>query len=111
MTPAAEDFADLDLRVGTIRSVRDFPEARVPAWILDVDFGPDLGRRRSSARLKDRYEATALEGRQVVAVINIGDRQIGPVQSQCLILGLPDAEGHTVLLTPDGTVPDGGRVS
>lgn len=106
-----EQFAGVDMRVGTVQSVHEFPEARVPAWILDIDFGPEIGCLRSSARITDLYNVDDLVGRQVIASINLGDRQIGPVKSQCLVLGLPDAEGRIVLLTPDLGIPNGSRVS
>ena len=106
-----EHFANVDMRVGTVQSVRDFPEAHVPAWILEIDFGNDVGCLTSSARITDHYEAESLVGRQVIAAVNLGDRQIGPVTSHCLVLGLPDAEGRIILLSPDQPVPDGGRVS
>lgn len=97
------------MRVGRISRVEEFPEARKPAWKLSVDFGPELGELRSSAQIA-HYPREELEGRLVVAVVNFPPRQIGPVRSQVLVLGVPDAEGRVTLLRPDGDVPLGGRV-
>ena len=111
MTIPFDQFTGVDMRAGTVRAVHDFPEARHPAWILEIDFGPDLGILKSSARIKDHYGIEDLVGRQVIAAVNLGDRQIGPVRSQCLVLGVPDADGLIVLLSPGQPVPDGARVS
>ncbi|MDG2424847.1 MAG: tRNA-binding protein [Phycisphaerales bacterium] len=110
-TIQVDQFASVDMRIGTVIAVNDFPEARIPAWILEIDFGPEIGHLKSSARITDNYNPENLQGRQVIAAINLGDRQIGPVNSQCLVLGLPDADGRIVLLSTDQPVPDGGRVS
>ena len=106
-----ENFMDLDMRVGTIKVVTALPEAHVPAWVLDIDFGPEIGLLRSSARITDHYGSEELVGRQVVAVINLGERQIGSVASQCLVLGLPDADGRVILIQPERTAQDGLRLS
>lgn len=105
-----EAFHALDIRVGTIVEAAPFPEARKPAIRLVVDFGPELGRKRSSAQITVHYEPAALIGRQVLAVVNFAPRQIGPIMSEVLVLGVPDAAGAVVLLAPDQPVPDGGRL-
>ena len=105
-----EDFEKIDIRVGRIVRVEDFPEARKPAYKLEIDFGPGLGTRRSSAQLTHRYTRQALEGRLVLAVINFPSRQIGPFVSEVLTLGVPDAAGRVVLVGPDADVPLGGRM-
>ena len=104
------DFDRVDIRVGRIVRAEDFPEARKPAYKLLIDFGPDLGMRRSSAQLTKRYTRDELEGRLVVAVVNFPPRQIGPFMSEVLTLGVPDEEGTVVLLVPDKRVPIGGRM-
>jgi tRNA-binding protein len=104
-----EDFDRIDMRVGRILSVEDFPEARKPAWKLEVDFGPEIGTKRSSAQITN-YTREELEGRVVVAVVNFPPRQIGPVRSEVLVLGAPDEEGRIILLRPDADVPLGGRI-
>jgi tRNA-binding protein len=104
-----EDFERIDIRVGRIVSVEDFPEARKPAWKLAVDFGPELGTKRSSAQIA-HYPREELEGRLVLAVVNFPPRQIGPVMSEVLVLGVPDEQGHVTLLGPDADVPLGGRM-
>jgi tRNA-binding protein len=104
-----DDFDQLDIRVGRIVAVEDFPEARKPAWKLTVDFGPEIGEKRSSAQITN-YSREELEGRQVVAVVNFPPRQIGPVRSEILVLGVPDAEGRVILLGPSEEVPLGGRM-
>ena len=105
-----DDFARLDIRVGTITRAEPFPEARKPALRLWVDFGGDLGEKRSSAQLTRHYTPAALIGRQVLAVVNFPPRQIGRVLSEVLVLGVPDADGEVVLISPDQTVPLGGRL-
>ncbi len=105
-----EDFDRLDIRVGTVVEARPFPEARRPAIKLVIDFGPPLGAKRSSAQLTRHYTPEALLGRQVLAVVNLTPRQIGPFVSEVLTLGVPDAEGAVVLLRPDQPVPTGGRL-
>ena len=109
MTPL-EAFALLDVRVGTVRACDAFPEARRPAWKLTVDFGPDVGTLRTSAQITDRYDAASLVGRQVIAAVNLGTKQIGPFVSECLVLGVRDAAGAVVLIGPEAAVPDGGRM-
>ena len=104
-----EDFMKVDIRVGRITSVEDFPEARKPAWKLRIDFGPELGEKRSSAQITN-YSREELEGSLVVAVVNFPPRQIGPVLSEVLTLGVPDEEGRVILLRPDSDVPLGGRM-
>jgi len=104
-----EDFEKLDIRVGRIVSVDEFPEARKPAWKLEVDFGPEIGSRRSSAQIA-HYPREELEGRLVLAVVNFPPRQIGPVRSEVLVLGVPDKQGRVTLLCPDADVPLGGRM-
>jgi len=104
------EFDRVDIRVGRIITAEDFPEARKPAYKLTIDFGPELGTRRSSAQLTQRYRREELEGRLVVAVVNFPPRQIGPFMSQVLTLGVPDDAGAVVLLSPDHEVPLGGRM-
>jgi tRNA-binding protein len=105
-----DDFQKIDVRVGRITRAAPFPEARKPAYKLEIDFGPDIGVRRSSAQLTARYRREDLEGRLVIAVVNFPPRQIGPYLSEVLTLGVPDADGNVVLLVPDGDVPPGGRM-
>jgi tRNA-binding protein len=105
-----EDFLKVEVRVGRISAAEPFPEARKPAYKLVIDFGPELGTRRSSAQLTTHYAPDELVGRLVVAVMNFPPRQIGPVRSEVLVLGVPDADGAVVLLHPDQGVPLGGRV-
>jgi tRNA-binding protein len=105
-----DDFLRVDVRVGRIVDVRAFPAARQPAYQLEVDFGPQLGRRRSSARLTERYQADDLLGRHVLAVINFPPRQIANFFSEVLVLGVPDADGNVVLIEPQVEVPLGGRL-
>ena len=104
-----DDFNKLDIRVGRIIAVDDFPEARKPAWKLTIDFGP-LGTRQSSAQIVTHYTREALIGRLVMAVVNFPTRRIGPFVSEVLTLGVPDAHGDVVLITPDQDVPLGGRL-
>ena len=105
-----ESFAKIDIRVGTIIDAKPFPEARKPALKLWIDFGDDLGIRRSSAQLTSHYEIGELIGMQACAVVNLPPRQIGPFISEVLTLGLPDEHGAVVLIKPDSTVPNGGRL-
>jgi len=103
------DFLKVDIRVGTIVCVEDFPEARKPAYKLEIDFG-DLGRKRSSAQITHHYCKEDLVGKQVLAVVNFPPRQIGKFMSEVLTLGLPDDNGHVVLLEPTLKVPNNGRM-
>jgi tRNA-binding protein len=107
---AFADFEKVEMRVGRITRADTFPEARKPAYKLEIDFGPEIGLRRSSAQLTTRYRREELEGRLVVAVVNFPPRQIGPYMSEVLTLGVPDAKGDVVLLVPEKDVPPGGRV-
>lgn len=110
MTVSYDDFARVDIRVGTIIDVQPFPEARRPAYKLWVDLGPEIGVRKSSAQLTTHYTPEALLGRQVAAVVNFPPRQIGPFMSEILVLGFPDPEGAVVLVAPDHKVPNGGKL-
>ncbi len=104
-----DDFLKVDMRVGRVTAVDDFPEARKPAYKLMIDFGPGIGTKRSSAQITN-YAREELEGRLVVAVVNFPPRQIGPVRSEVLVLGVPDEEGRVILLRPTADVPVGGRM-
>jgi tRNA-binding protein len=109
MTITFDDFLAVDMRVGRVLEVHDFPEARKPAWKLTIDFGEAIGVKRSSAQITN-YAREELEGRLLVAVVNFPPRQIGPVRSEVLCLGAPDAEGRIILLAPDADVPLGSRI-
>lgn len=104
------DFEKVDIRVGRITAVDEFPGARKPAYQLTIDFGEEIGLRRSSAQVTKYYAREALIGRQVIAVVNFPPKQIGTFMSQVLVLGVPDAEGAVVLLHPEREVPLGGRM-
>jgi tRNA-binding protein len=104
------EFEAVDIRVGRITRAEPFPEARKPAIKLWVDFGPEIGEKRSSAQLTQHYTPEGLVGRQVLAVVNFPPRQIGPVMSEVLVLGLPDEEGQVVLIGPGHEVPLGGKL-
>lgn len=104
------DFERVDVRVGRIVRAEAFPEARKPAYKLQIDFGPGLGLRKSSAQLAARYRLDELEGRLVLAVVNFPPRQIGPFMSEVLTLGVPDGEGAVVLVVPEQDVPIGGKL-
>ena len=105
-----DDFLRVELRVGRIVEARPFPEARKPAYVLQVDFGPELGVRKSSAQITDLYACEELVGRLVVAVVNFPPKQIGPLQSQCLVTGFHDASNRVALCVPDREVPLGTRL-
>ena len=104
-----DDFAAVDMRVGRVVAVEDFPEARKPAWKLTIDFGPEIGTKRSSAQIIE-YAREELEGRLVVAVVNFPPRQIGPFMSEVLTLGASDEDGNVILLEPRSDVPLGSRI-
>ena len=104
-----EQFVAVDMRVGRVTAVDEFPEARKPAWKLTVDFGPEIGTKRSSAQITN-YSREELEGRLVVAVVNFPPRQIGPFMSEVLTLGVPDENGEVMLIAPARDVPVGGRL-
>ena len=105
-----DDFVKLDVRVGTIITAQPFPEARKPAFKIDIDFGDDIGIRKSSAQITVHYDCDTLIGTQVMAVVNFPPRQIGPFMSEVLTLGVPDANGEVVLIQPSLSVPNGGRL-
>ena len=107
---AYADFEAVDIRVGTVIDAQPFPEARKPAIKLTIDFGGEIGVKRSSAQLTVHYKPDQLIGRQVCAVVNFPPRQIGPFMSEVLTLGMPDEDGAVVLIKPDLRVPDGGRL-
>ena len=104
-----DDFLKVDMRVGRVLAVEDFPEARKPAWKLTIDFGPELGTKRSSAQITN-YTRAELQGRLVVAVVNFPPRQIGPFMSEVLALGASDEDGNVILLEPRSDVPLGSRI-
>jgi len=105
-----DDFMKIDIRCGTIIEAVPFPEARKPAFKLAIDFGPELGTRKSSAQITERYSPDRLVGKKVMAVVNFPPRQIGPFMSEVLTLGVANAEGEVVLVAPDGDAPDGSRL-
>ena len=110
MTITYADFDKVDIRVGRITRAEPFPEARKPAYKLWVDFGPEIGEKRSSAQITKHYTINQLIGRQVLGVVNFPPRQIGPVLSEVLVLGVPDEEGAVVLVGPGHEVPLGGKL-
>lgn len=110
MTLEFDDFLKVDIRVGEVLRAEPFPEARKPAIKLYLDFGPELGERKSSAQITEHYEIEKLPGRKVLAVVNFAPRQIGKFMSDVLVLGVPDSDGAVVLLTPDKDVPVGARM-
>ncbi|GAB1379416.1 tRNA-binding protein [Pararhodobacter aggregans] len=105
-----DDFMAVDIRVGTVTAIEDFPQARKPAWKLTVDFGGEIGVKRSSAQITAHYRPEDLLGRQVLGVVNFPPRQIGPFMSEVLVLGLHDAENKVVLVGPERGVPNGARL-
>ena len=107
---AFDDFMKVDVRVGQVLAVDPFPEAHKPAWKLTLDFGPDIGVKKSSAQITVHYSRDQLLGRKVAAVVNFPPRQIGPFMSEVLTLGFPDAAGEVVLIGVDRDVPLGGRL-
>jgi tRNA-binding protein len=106
-----DDFHKVDLRVGTIVEVSDFAEARKPAYILKVDFGSEIGVKKSSAQITDLYSKEGLLGKRVVAVVNFPPKQIGPIKSECLVTGFYNNDGKVVLAVPDKDVQDGARLA
>jgi len=107
-----QDFAKVELRAGTIRAVEDFPEARKPAYILYVDFGPEIGQKKSSAQITELYTKEELIGKRVMAVVNFPPKQIGPLRSECLVTGFYREDGKVVLAAPDPgkELEDGARL-
>ena len=105
-----DDFLAVDIRVGRVTRAEPFPEARKPALKLWIDFGPEIGERRSSAQITEHYAPESLVGRQVLAVVNFPPRQIGPFMSEVLTLGAADEAGNVILLAPDANVPLGSRI-
>lgn len=105
-----DDFLKVDIRVGRIVAAEPFPEARKPAYKLQIDFGPDVGIKKSSAQITAHYEPDTLVGRQVLGVVNFPPRQIGPVRSEVLVLGVSDADGGIVLVAPDQPVEEGEKL-
>lgn len=109
-TISYDDFLNVDIRVGTIMNAKEFPEARRPAYKLEIDFGYDIGIKKSSAQITQHYKLEDLEGKQIIAVVNFPAKQIGPFMSEVLVLGLHDANNDVTLLTPDAPVPNGHKM-
>lgn len=105
-----DEFLKVDIRVGTVVQADPFPEARKPAFKLQIDFGDVIGVKKSSVQITENYTLETLVGRRVAAVVNFPPRQIGPMRSEVLTLGFPDDQGHVVLIAPDQGVPNGGRL-
>ncbi|MDB5364018.1 MAG: tRNA-binding protein [Rhodospirillales bacterium] len=110
MTISYDDFMQVDIRVGTVVAAEPYPEARKPAIKLTIDFGAEIGRKKSSAQITEHYQVEGMVGRQVAAVVNFPPRQIGKFMSEVLVLGFPDEQGAVVLIGPSLAVPDGGRL-
>ncbi|BFM09941.1 tRNA-binding protein [Simiduia litorea] len=106
-----QDFEQVELRIGTVIDVQDFPRAKMPAYILHVDFGVDIGIRKSSAQITDIYTKESLLGKQVMAVVNFPAKQIGPIMSECLVTGFHREDGAVVLAVPDTAVPNGTKLA
>jgi tRNA-binding protein len=109
-TISYDDFTKVDIRVGTVLKAEPFPEARKPAIKLTIDFGPEIGVKKSSAQITKHYTMEQVVGRQVAAVVNFPPRQIGPMMSEVLTLGFPDGDHEVVLISPDHMVPNGGKL-
>lgn len=105
------DFEKVEIRVGTVLSAEDFPQARKPAYILKVDFGDEIGIRKSSAQITDLYRIEDLIGKQVIAVVNFPSKQIGPIKSECLVTGFYNSSGKVVLAVPDSEIENGSRLA
>lgn len=105
-----EEFQAVDLRIGTIIEAKEFPEARKPAYKLTVDFGDEIGIKKSSAQITDHYTTEDLEGKQVIGVVNLPDKQIGPFMSECLVTGFYDENEDVILATPDANLPNGKKL-
>ena len=110
MSLSFDDFLKVDIRVGTVVDAQPFPEARRPAIKLWLDFGDEIGQRKTSAQITQHYDLDSLVGSQVVAVVNFPPKQIGKFMSECLVLGVPDGDNEVVMLAPDLKVPNGGRM-
>ncbi len=110
MTITYDDFMAVDIRVGTILRAEEFPEARRPAFKLFIDFGPEIGEKKTSAQVTQNYKLDDLPGKQVAAVVNFPPKQIGPFMSEVLVLGFPGPDGNVVMIEPNKTVPNGGRM-
>ncbi|MEO9885431.1 MAG: tRNA-binding protein [Balneola sp.] len=105
-----KDFEQVELRIGTIVDVKDFPEARKPAYKLKINFGKDIGEKRSSAQIIEHYSKEQLVGKQILAVVNFPPKQIGPFMSECLVTGLSGTDGKVILISPDKWVEDGSKL-
>lgn len=105
-----KEFEQVELRVGTITDVQDFPEARKSAYKLKIDFGENIGERKSSAQITEHYSKEDLVGKQILAVVNFPPKQIGPFMSECLVTGLPGTDGEVILISPDERVEDGSKL-
>ena len=109
-TISFEDFKQVEIRVGTVIKAENFLEARKPAFKLLIDFGPEIGNKKTSAQITKNYKIEMLVGKQVAAVINFPPKQIGPFMSECLLLGFPDEHGEVILISADKKVPNGGKL-